>query len=129
MHCSQIYNNTANHGRPLILLKTHVVLVRVACGSKQHTYVDTYVYTPTLVLRDLTQRTTKRTRSLRCQYQLCITINILPACVTAQSGIFVCMHAICTLGCWNRSIVTFACSTAEIDASLAFPRGHVTKFQ
>ncbi len=26
-------SNTANHGRPLILLKTHVVLVRVACGS------------------------------------------------------------------------------------------------
>ncbi len=32
MNCSQ-YVNTANHGRPLILLKTHVVLVRVACGS------------------------------------------------------------------------------------------------
>ncbi len=29
----QFYNNTANYGRPLILLKTHVVLVRVACGS------------------------------------------------------------------------------------------------
>ncbi len=33
IHCSQIYNYTANYGRPLILLKTHVVLVRVACGS------------------------------------------------------------------------------------------------
>ncbi len=32
-HCSQFYNYTANYGRPLILLKTHVVLVRVACGS------------------------------------------------------------------------------------------------
>ncbi len=27
-------SNTANHARPLILLMTHVVLVRVACGSK-----------------------------------------------------------------------------------------------
>ncbi len=26
IHCSQFYSNTANHGRPLILLKTHVVL-------------------------------------------------------------------------------------------------------
>ncbi len=33
MHCSQFYYNTADYGRPLILLKTHVVLVRVACGS------------------------------------------------------------------------------------------------
>ncbi len=33
IHCSQFYNNTANYGRPLILLKPHVVLVRVACGS------------------------------------------------------------------------------------------------
>ncbi len=32
IHCSQ-HNNTANYGRPLILAKTHVVLVRVACGS------------------------------------------------------------------------------------------------
>ncbi len=31
IHCSQFYNYTANYGRPLILLKTHVVLV--ACGS------------------------------------------------------------------------------------------------
>ncbi len=30
IHCSQFYNNTANYGRPLILLKTQVVLVRVA---------------------------------------------------------------------------------------------------
>ncbi len=29
--------HTANYGRPLILLKTHVVLVRVACGSNIHT--------------------------------------------------------------------------------------------
>ncbi len=36
IYCSQIFN-TANHGRPFILLKTHVVLVRVACGS--------YIYT------------------------------------------------------------------------------------
>ncbi len=33
IHCSQSYNYTANYGRPLILLKTHVVLVRVAYGS------------------------------------------------------------------------------------------------
>ena len=32
IYCSQFFK-TANHGRPLILLKTHVVLVRVACGS------------------------------------------------------------------------------------------------
>ncbi len=31
--CAVVSNNTANHGRPLILLKTHVVLVRVACAS------------------------------------------------------------------------------------------------
>ncbi len=33
---SQFYNYTVNYGRPLILLKTHVVLVRVACGSNIH---------------------------------------------------------------------------------------------
>ncbi len=32
-------SNTANHGRPLILLKTHVVLVRVACGSNVQRHV------------------------------------------------------------------------------------------
>ncbi len=32
IHCSQ-FHNTANYGRSIILLKTHVVLVRVACGS------------------------------------------------------------------------------------------------
>ncbi len=30
---SSTFFNTANHGRPLHLLMTHVVLVRVACGS------------------------------------------------------------------------------------------------
>ncbi len=28
IHCSQFYNYTVNYGRPLILLKTHVVLVK-----------------------------------------------------------------------------------------------------
>ncbi len=38
MHC-KLWSptDTANYGRPLILLKTHVVLVRVACGSRFNT--------------------------------------------------------------------------------------------
>ncbi len=44
IHCSQFYNNTAKYGRPLILVKTHVVLVRVACAWLQHTHTVGYIY-------------------------------------------------------------------------------------